>query len=169
MPPQAEKNVPVSNYSFGQQAQNLCGIPKYSGFLHFPYGLKSYFDYKEGLACAKIQGKPAFIDFKGHAFADCKIMEAKVFSIPDVQKMLSDNFIIISLYNDDRTALPEKDWIISKTDNRKKKTLGQLNADLEITLFKTNTMPLYAVIDSGGNNLVNPIGMHWMFRNLWIF
>ncbi len=58
----------------------LCGTPKYSDFLHFEYGLQGYYDLDEGLACAKEQNKPVLIDFKGHACANCKEMDARVWS-----------------------------------------------------------------------------------------
>ena len=78
------------------------------------------------------------IDFKGHACANCKIMEARVWSDPGVLQRLRDNFVIIALYVDDRTQLPENEWIISELDGKKKKTIGKVNEELEIKKFKTN-------------------------------
>ena len=60
----------------------LCSEPKHDDIFDMPLGLKGYFDYKQGLACAKEQEKPVLIDFKGHACANCKLMEAKVWSDP---------------------------------------------------------------------------------------
>ena len=102
-------------------------------FLKCLSDLKGYFDYKQGLACAKEQGKPVLIDFKGHACANCKLMEAKVWSDPEVLRRLRDNFVIIALYVDDRTQLPENEWIISAIDGKQKKTIGKINEDLEIS------------------------------------
>src|SRR5664279_2227301 len=72
----------------------LCSEPKYSDIFEMPLGLKGYFDYKQGLACAKEKGMPVFIDFKGHACANCKRMEAKVWSDPEVFRRLRDLSLI---------------------------------------------------------------------------
>lgn len=136
----------------------LCSIPKFGDILHMPQGFKGYFDFKQGLECAKEQGKPVFLDFKGHACANCRLMEAKVWSDPEVAEMLREDFVIISLYVDDRTQLPENEWITSTFDGKQKKTLGKLNEDLEISRFRTNALPLYVIADFNGNPLIKPRG-----------
>jgi thiol:disulfide interchange protein DsbD len=135
----------------------LCSEPKHSDIFGMPLGLKGYFDYKQGLACAKEQGKPVLIDFKGHACANCKRMEAKVWADPEVLRRLRDNFVIIALYVDDRTQLPESEWIISAIDGKQKKTIGKICEDLEISNFKTNALPLYVITDYDGNSLNKPM------------
>lgn len=135
----------------------LCSEPKYGDLFKMPLGLQGYFDYKQGLACAKDKGKPVLIDFKGHACANCKRMEAKVWSDPGVFQKLRDNFIIIELYVDDRTQLPESEWIVSAIDGKQKKTIGKIYEDLEISKFKTNALPLYVIADSEGNPLNQPM------------
>ncbi len=135
----------------------LCSEPKHGDIFEMPLGLKGYFDYKQGLACAKEQGKPVLLDFKGHACANCKLMEAKVWSDPEVLRRLRENFVIIALYVDDRTQLSESEWIVSSLDGKQKKTIGKINEDLEITKFKTNALPLYVITDSDGNPLNTPM------------
>ncbi len=135
----------------------LCSEPRYGDIFDMPLGLKGYFDYKQGLACAKEQGKPVLIDFKGHACANCKLMEAKVWSDPEILRRLRDNFVIIALYVDDRTQLPENEWIVSTIDGKQKKTIGKINEDLEISKFKTNALPLYVITDYEGNPLNKPM------------
>jgi thiol:disulfide interchange protein DsbD len=108
------------------QASTICSEPKYSDIFHMPLGLKGYFDYKQGLACAKEQKKPVLIDFKGHACANCKRMEAKVWSDHEVLQRLRDDFVIIELYVDDRTQLPENEWIISSVDGKQNKRVASL-------------------------------------------
>jgi thiol:disulfide interchange protein len=136
---------------------SLCSEPRFGNIFDMPLGLKGYFDYKQGLACAREQGKPVLIDFKGHACANCKIMEAKVWSDPGVLKRLQENFVIIALYVDDRTQVPENEWIMSALDGKQKKTIGKINEDLEISKFKTNALPLYVIADYNGNPLNKPM------------
>jgi len=135
----------------------ICTEPKHSDIFNMPLGLKGYFDYKQGLMCAKEQNKPVLIDFKGHACANCKRMEAKVWSDPEILKRLRDNFVIIELYVDDRTLLPENEWLVSAIDGKQKKTIGKIYEDLEISKFKTNALPLYVIADSDGNPLNKPM------------
>lgn len=133
--------------------QELCGTPRYSDRLHLPFNLKGYFDYEEGLACAKQQNKPVFIDFKGHACANCKKMENEVWSDPRVQELLK-KYLIIAMYCDDKADLPESEWITSTVDGKVKKTMGKRNSDFQVTRFKTNTLPYYHLLDTDGQPLV---------------
>lgn len=149
----------ASSIPFFQELKisSQCFEPKYADKFEMPFGLTGYFDYEQGLACAKEQNKPALLDFKGHACANCKLMEAKVWSDPEVLRRLRDNFVIISLYVDDRTQLPENEWIVSEIDGKQKKTIGKQNEDLEITKFRTNSLPLYVITDFEGNPLNEPM------------
>jgi thiol:disulfide interchange protein DsbD len=135
----------------------LCSVPKYKDLFQMPLGLQAYFDLKQGLACAREQGKPVLLDFKGHACANCKLMEAKVWSDPEILKRLRENFVIISLYADDRTVLPENEWYVSSVDGKMKKTIGKQNEDLEISKFNTNALPLYVISDYDGNAVNKPM------------
>jgi len=138
-------------------ANSLCSEPKYGDKFRMPYGLTAYYDYKQGLECAREKGKPALLDFKGHACANCKLMEARVWSDSEVLKRLKENFVIIALYLDDRTQVPENEWIVSELDGKTKKTIGKINEDLEISKFRTNAMPLYVITDHEGNPLNDPM------------
>ncbi len=140
---------------------SLCEEPKYADFLHFEYGLQGYFDLEQGLACARKLGKPVLIDFKGHACANCKEMDARVWSDPGVQQRLRDNFVLVALYVDDRTKLPENEVFVSKVDGKEKKTIGKKNEDIEISMFNTNTLPLYAIVDPEGKPLIETRGTNF--------
>src|ERR1035437_2152270 len=162
----SEFNLPkiiMENKSFSGQAVQpietnvLCSEPKHNDIFQMPLGLKGYFDYKQGLACAKELKKPVLLDFKGHACANCKRMEAKVWSDPEILGRLRDNFVIIELYVDDRTQLPENEWIVSGIDGKQKKTIGKIYEDLEISKFKTNALPLYVIADYEANPLNKPM------------
>lgn len=154
-------NTPASGPALygGDEESSLCETPRFAenGNLHLPHGLQGYFDYEQGMACAREKGLPVLLDFKGHACANCKEMEGKVWSDPEVLRRLSQNFVIIALYTDDRTRLPEDEWKVSPVDGKMQKTLGKVNADLEIAMFGTNTQPLYVITDHNGNALNEPM------------
>ena len=144
---------PVSTHDFdlvamtrAQKNTELCDEPKYADFLHLPHGLKGYYDYQQALACARQQNKPLFIDFTGHGCTNCREMEAVVWSDPQVLQRLQNDFVIVALYVDDKTELPEAQWFTSKYDNKVKKTLGKQNADLQITNLENNAQPFYVLV-----------------------
>jgi thioredoxin-related protein len=134
-------------------ANALCGIPAYSGFLSLPHGIQGYFEIEEALACAREKNKPLLIDFVGHTCSNCKKMYEQVWSDPKVLEILKNDYIIVALYTDDKTRLPEKDWIISSYDGKTKNTIGKLNQDLQITRFNSNALPLYVIVDGNGKEL----------------
>jgi thiol:disulfide interchange protein len=131
----------------------ICNTPKYDDFLTLPHGLRGYFDYEEALQCAREQNKPVLVDFVGHTCSNCKKMYAEVWSDPRVLSLLKEKFIIVALYTDDKTKLPEFEWITSKADGKIKSTIGRKNQDLQITRFNSNALPLYAIVDANGNDL----------------
>lgn len=153
------KLVGITGGSMTEQKESnaLCSDkPKYSEFLELPHGLKGYFDYEEGLACAKAQNKPVFIDFTGHGCVNCREMEANVWSDPRVLERLKNEFVIIALYVDDKTKLPEEEWVKSSYDGKMKKTLGKKYADFQITRYSVNAQPYYVLLDNDENLLVEP-------------
>ena len=137
---------------------DLCEAPKYGDILHLPLGLQGYFDYEQGMACAKKLNKPVLLDFKGHACSNCKEMENKVWSDPEVLKRLQEDYLIIAMYVDDRTKLPENEWVTSVYDGKVKKTIGKKYADFQITKYNINSQPYYVLVDTDGEKLVEPKG-----------
>jgi len=131
---------------------------KYSDFLHLPHGLNGYFDYDEAIACARKMNKPLFIDFTGHGCTNCREMEANVWSDPQVLQRLKEDFVVVALYVDDKTVLPESDWYTSSYDNKVKKTIGKQNADLQITNLNNNAQPFYVLVGKDERVLVAPYG-----------
>jgi len=117
------------------------------------------------MACAKKLNKPVLLDFKGHACSNCKEMENKVWSNPEVLKRLQEDYLIIALYVDDRTKLPEDEWVTSSYDGKIKKTIGKKNADFQITKYNINSQPYYVLVDSDGENLVEPKGHDLSIEN----
>ncbi|RPH33591.1 MAG: DUF255 domain-containing protein [Bacteroidales bacterium] len=136
----------------------LCDTPKYGDILHLPHGLEGYFDYNQALACAKKQNKPLFIDFVGHSCSNCKEMEAKVWSDSRVLEKLRNDYVIVALYIDERTELPENEWYTSKVDGKVKKTVGKQNGDMQISRFNINGQPYYVLLDGDEKTLAEPRG-----------
>lgn len=147
----------VSSNSKEDENYTICEKPKHGGFLHLPHGLKGYFDYDQALACARAQNKPLFIDFTGHGCTNCREMEAVVWSHPEVLKRLKEHYVIVALYVDDKTKLPEADWYTSTYDEKVKKTIGKQNADLQIRRLNNNAQPFYVLLGEDEKVLVSPI------------
>ena len=78
-------------------------------------------------------------------------MESGVWTDPRALKMLSEDYIIIALYTDDRTSLPENEWVTSQEDGKVKKTMGAVNLDFQIQKYATNSIPFHVIIDTDGN------------------
>lgn len=144
---------------------NICEEPKYKDLFELPHGLQGYFDYEQGMACARKLNKPVFLDIKGHACTNCKVMEKNVWSDPAVLKKLREEFVIIALYVDDKAQLPEEEWITSTFDGKVKKTIGRKNTDFQITRFGVNAQPYYVLMDLEGNTLNSPIGFEPSVEN----
>jgi len=138
------------------QGTEICDKPKFSEFLQLPHGLEGYFDYQQGMACARQQHKPVFIDFTGHGCVNCREMEANVWSDPRVLERLRDKFVVIALYVDDKSTLPESEWVTSTYDGKVKKTLGKKYADFQISKYGVNAQPYYVLLDNSEQMLVSP-------------
>ena len=121
--------------------------------LTLPHGLKGYSNLDEGLAAAREVGKPVFVDISGHGCTNCREMEARVWSDPEVLSLLANEFVIVTLYTDDKTKLPEEEWV---TDENGKvyKDLGRANSYLVRSRFGVNAQPNYTILDHDGSQLV---------------
>jgi len=151
LPPPTESATPLAGAALPATStpQLLCGPAKYGDKLHLPHGLSGYFDYVQGLACAKEQGKPIFLVFKGHACANCKKMENTVWADPEILRILSEKYVVVGLYTDDRTALPEAEWK-SDAEGKLLKTLGKVNLNFQISKYNTNSIPFHVIIEPDG-------------------
>ena len=148
--------------SFQEQAQRQV---RHGDIFSLPHGLQGFFDYEEGLAYARKTGRPILLDFTGHGCRNCREMESRVWSDPEVLRLLNE-FIIIALYTNDRTVLPETEHFTG-TDGRLKNTIGRQNAYLQITRFGTNTLPYYVVLNSEGSPLRDR-GVGFVSRDVFI-
>ena len=129
---------------------------KYSEFLHIPHGIDGFFDYEEALAYSKTVNKPLFLDFTGHGCVNCREMEARVWSDPRVLKKLKEDYVVVSLYTDDKTDLPEAEQFDSKILKRKVKTVGLKFQHLQAIRFNTISQPYYVLLATDGSELVSP-------------
>jgi thiol:disulfide interchange protein DsbD len=148
----------VSDLSNSTPEISECSAPKYGNMLELPYGIQGYFDYEQALACAKKQNKPLFIDFTGHGCVNCREMEAAVWSDPKVLKKLKEDYVVVALYVDEKTELPENEWYVSAYDERIKKTIGGQNLDFMIQKLNANAQPYYTLTDTKGSLLSAPKG-----------
>ena len=143
-------------YVESQLPPNVCEEPKYGDVLELPHDLNGYFDYEQALSCARAQDKPVFVDFTGHGCNNCREMENSVWSDPEVLKMLRDEYVIVALYVDDKTQMPEEDWSVSTKNGKVKKTIGSKNIDFQETRFGANAQPYYVLLDNDGDMLMIP-------------
>ena len=140
--------------SAGAQSQaSDAGSNKYD--LHLPLGLSGYFSLEEGLAAAKEAGKPVFVDITGHGCVNCREMESRVWSDPQVLEMLMNDYIVVALYTDDKMKLDEEDWITTESGDVLKE-MGRANSYIVRTMFGVNAQPNYVLLSPEGE-LLGPV------------
>jgi len=122
-----------------------------------PHDLLCFKDYEEGMRYAKQQGKPVMLDYTGWSCVNCRKMEDNVWSDPKVLKRLAENYVIISLYVDDKTPLPANEQYVSSS-GKKIRTTGNKWSDMQRTLYETNSQPYYVLLDNNGKILAQPRG-----------
>ena len=122
--------------------------------LHLPLGLNGYFDLDEGLAAAKKAGKPVFVDVTGHGCVNCREMESRVWSAPQVLDMLQNDFVIVALYTDDKQKLDKEDWVTDAETGKVYKDLGRANSYIARTRWNVNAQPNYVLLSPDGEILV---------------
>jgi len=155
LPPQSTQQFDLSSGgapAAATQSKNR----KYAGLFHATDNIDAFYDYDEGLAYAKEVHKPVLLDFTGWSCTNCRKMEASVWSDSDVLKRLKNDYVLISLYVDDRTALDESEKYTSKVSAKAVKTIGQKWSDLQETQFNTNAQPFYVVLDPDGKQAAAP-------------
>ena len=113
-----------------------------------------YKNYEEGMAAAKAQGKPVLIDFTGFGCVNCRKMEAAVWTDPTVSKILEEDYVLISLFVDDKTPLAEQVKVTEENgQQRTLRTVGDKWSYLQRSKFGANAQPFYVAIDNEGNPL----------------
>ena len=125
-----------------------------------PLGFTCFKDFDSGLSYAKSQNKPILLDFTGWACVNCRRIEENVWTDPEVYSLINDNFVLISLYVDDRKELDVKDFITLKYKSGKEKiikTVGEKGATFQAINFKSASQPYYVLLDNNLRILNKPI------------
>ncbi len=124
-----------------------------------PQGIFVFHDYEKGLAHAKETGKPLMLDFTGHACVNCRKMEQQVWSDPEIKSILANDVVLVSLYVDEKTELPEEEQITVKlTGGREKKlrNVGNKWAAFQELNYGVNAQPYYVLLDHDEKKLIEP-------------
>jgi thiol:disulfide interchange protein len=150
-----------------QSLSALSGIAPSVGYSFFrpndcPHGLNCYHDYDEGLAAAKAQNKPLFVDFTGYGCVNCRKMEENVWNKPEILKLLQEDYVVVSLYVDDKKRLfPDDkfDYLLDPNTNEKMRTVGDKWSSFEVNNFNISSQPYYILLSNDGKSLLNkPVG-----------
>lgn len=118
-------------------------------------------DYEKALALSKETGKPLLIDFTGWACVNCRKMEENVWTRPEVRELIEKEFILVSLYVDDRKALPDSDQFLYTYQNgatAEIKTIGNKFSTFQTENFRNSAQPLYALVSPDEKLLNHPVG-----------
>ena len=145
-------SAPASSPVILSEAKNLTGSE-----VSLPHGLTGYNKLEDGLAAARESGKKVFVDITGHGCVNCREMEARVWSDPQVLQKLRNDYVIVSLYVDDKTRLPEDRWLTTES-GKVLKDVGRVNSHLVLKRFGVNSQPNYFILDAEGNTLRGPRG-----------
>ena len=110
-------------------------------------------DFDAGMEYAKRNGKPVMLDFTGYGCVNCRKMELAVWTDQKVSKLIQDDYVLITLYVDNKTPLPENIKVVENGKERTLRTLGDKWSYLQRVKFGANAQPFYVLIDNEGNPL----------------
>lgn len=133
-------------------SQQVVSIEEANKGEKLPLGLTGYHSMEEGYAAAKASGKPVFLDISGLACVNCREMEQRVWSDPKVLSMLKNDFVIVVLYTDDKTKLPENEWVTTSS-GKVLKDRGRVNAWFVRENFGVSAQPNYVLLSPDGKQL----------------
>lgn len=122
-----------------------------------PHGIPAFKDFDQAAAYATKVGKPMLLDFTGHACANCRKVEERVWSDERVKKILAEDVVLVSLYVDEAKELPEDQKVFSKALDRNLKTVGNKWTSFEIEHFNANAQPYYILVDKDLNRFSKPL------------
>lgn len=133
-------------------SQQVVSIEEVNKGEKLPLGLTGYHSMEEGYAAAKASGKPIFLDISGLACVNCREMEQRVWSDPKVLSILKNDFVIVVLYTDDKTKLPESEWVTTRS-GKVLKDRGRVNAWFVRENFGVSAQPNYVLLSPDGKQL----------------
>lgn len=133
-------------------SQQVVSIQEATKGEKLPLGLTGYHSMEEGYAAAKASGKPVFLDISGLACVNCREMEQRVWSDPKVLSILKNDFVIVVLYTDDKTKLPESEWVTTSS-GKVLKDRGRVNAWFVRENFGVSAQPNYVLLSPDGKQL----------------
>lgn len=145
--------IETQDFIMGSNAsQQVVSIEEANKGEKLPLGLTGYHSMEEGYAAAKASGKPVFLDISGLACVNCREMEQRVWSDPKVLSMLKNDFVIVVLYTDDKTKLPESEWVTTSS-GKVLKDRGRVNAWFVRENFGVSAQPNYVLLSPDGKQL----------------
>lgn len=145
--------IETQDFIMGSNAsQQVVSIEEANKGEKLPLGLTGYHSMEEGYAAAKASGKPVFLDISGLACVNCREMEQRVWSDPKVLSILKNDFVIVVLYTDDKTKLPENEWVTTSS-GKVLKDRGRVNAWFVRENFGVSAQPNYVLLSSDGKQL----------------
>lgn len=155
-------------------ATNTANSGLLKGQKYGPHQIPAFLDLEDALQHSKEVNKPILIDFTGHACANCRRVEENVWSNHRVKNLLINDVILVSLYVDERTLLPEEEQVHSEVLGRKLKTIGNKWTAFQIEKYKNNAQPYYLIVDADLNNYNEPMGanlnvdeyLNWMEKGI---
>ena len=112
-----------------------------------------YDNYDVAMEAAKQSGKPVMLDFTGYGCVNCRKMEAAVWTDPKVSKLMTEDYILVTLFVDDKTPLPEHIKVMENGKERTLRTVGDKWSYLQRTKFGANAQPFYVLLDNEGKPL----------------
>ena len=113
-------------------------------------------DYDQGMEYARQQGKPVMLDFTGYGCVNCRKMELAVWTDPSVHSLINDDYVLITLYVDNKDKLPEPIEVVENGQKRKLRTVGDKWSYLQRVKFGSNSQPFYVLVDNEGVPLNSP-------------
>ena len=125
------------------------------GTIRIAHDLPAYDNLEDGLAAARESGKPVFLDFTGYGCVNCREMEARVWSDPEVLRRLREDFVIVALHVDDKARLPESKWI-TNDHGKVLKDVGRVNSYIALKEFGVNAQPNYFLLNGDGSRIAGP-------------
>ena len=161
LPPQTTQDFDLNRLTYGSlstpgEAESNSSGKKYVDLFQAPHGLNAFYDYQEGLDHARKVGKPALVDFTGWSCVNCRKMEASVWPDLSVLNQVKSDYVLISLYVDDKTELEESEKYVSPFSGKKISRIGQKWSDMQASVYGTNSQPYYVIVGHDGETLVPP-------------